>query len=145
MFCNKKMSLAWALIIRHQTPITCSLIWCFLCLSTDIKVADPVVSFCETVVETSSLKCFAETPNKKWVFFYFLCHYFFNSFSFNVFGKKSLKAALFEISTFSFMFSVHWLPCDRRMICFKMNFVFEKFCPPLRVYAFNVVLVKLSI
>lgn len=32
---------------------------------TDIKVADPVVAFCETVVETSSLKCFAETPNKK--------------------------------------------------------------------------------
>ena len=32
----------------------------------DIKVADPVVAFCETVVETSSLKCFAETPNKKW-------------------------------------------------------------------------------
>ncbi|KAH6939557.1 hypothetical protein HPB50_019512 [Hyalomma asiaticum] len=31
----------------------------------DIKVADPVVCFCETVVETSSLKCFAETPNKK--------------------------------------------------------------------------------
>jgi U5 small nuclear ribonucleoprotein component len=28
-------------------------------------VADPVVTFCETVVETSSLKCFAETPNKK--------------------------------------------------------------------------------
>ena len=23
------------------------------------------MSFCETVVETSSLKCFAETPNKK--------------------------------------------------------------------------------
>ena len=32
---------------------------------SDIKVADPVVAFCETVVETSSLKCFAETPNKK--------------------------------------------------------------------------------
>lgn len=32
---------------------------------SDIKVADPVVTFCETVVETSSLKCFAETPNKK--------------------------------------------------------------------------------
>lgn len=32
----------------------------FICL-----VADPVVAFCETVVETSSLKCFAETPNKK--------------------------------------------------------------------------------
>lgn len=33
----------------------------------DIKVADPVVAFRETVVETSSLKCFAETPNKKYV------------------------------------------------------------------------------
>jgi U5 small nuclear ribonucleoprotein component len=31
----------------------------------EIKVADPVVSFCETVVETSSIKCFSETPNKK--------------------------------------------------------------------------------
>ncbi|ORX58889.1 P-loop containing nucleoside triphosphate hydrolase protein [Hesseltinella vesiculosa] len=31
----------------------------------DIKVSDPVVRFCETVVETSALKCFAETPNKK--------------------------------------------------------------------------------
>lgn len=31
----------------------------------EIKVADPVVSFCETVVETSSIKCFAETPNRK--------------------------------------------------------------------------------
>ncbi|KRX56036.1 U5 small nuclear ribonucleoprotein component [Trichinella sp. T9] len=31
----------------------------------DIKVADPVVAFCETVVETSSLKCFCETPNKR--------------------------------------------------------------------------------
>jgi len=29
----------------------------------EVKVSDPVVSFCETVVETSSLKCFAETPN----------------------------------------------------------------------------------
>jgi len=28
-------------------------------------VADPVVAFCETVVDTSSLKCFAETPNKR--------------------------------------------------------------------------------
>lgn len=36
-------------------------------VSVDIKVADPVVSFCETVVETSSLKCFAETPNKRCV------------------------------------------------------------------------------
>jgi U5 small nuclear ribonucleoprotein component len=31
----------------------------------EVKVADPVVAFTETVVETSSLKCFAETPNKK--------------------------------------------------------------------------------
>ncbi|VDN96576.1 unnamed protein product [Rodentolepis nana] len=31
----------------------------------DVKVADPVVAFCETVVETSSLKCFSESPNKK--------------------------------------------------------------------------------
>ncbi|KAJ8377262.1 hypothetical protein AAFF_G00264900 [Aldrovandia affinis] len=31
----------------------------------DIKVADPVVTFCETVVETSSLKCFARDANKK--------------------------------------------------------------------------------
>ena len=30
-----------------------------------VQVSDPVVSFCETVVETSSLKCFAETPNKR--------------------------------------------------------------------------------
>uniref|UniRef100_A0A7S4BS45 Tr-type G domain-containing protein n=2 Tax=Chrysotila carterae TaxID=13221 RepID=A0A7S4BS45_CHRCT len=31
----------------------------------EVKVSDPVVAFCETVVETSSLKCFAETPNGK--------------------------------------------------------------------------------
>merc|ERR1712096_527401 len=31
----------------------------------EVKVSDPVVAFCETVVETSSLKCFAETPNKR--------------------------------------------------------------------------------
>ncbi|KAJ1968987.1 hypothetical protein IWQ62_000910 [Dispira parvispora] len=31
----------------------------------EINVADPSVRFCETVVETSSLKCYAETPNKK--------------------------------------------------------------------------------
>ena len=33
----------------------------------ELKVSDPVVRFCETVVETSALKCFAETPNKKYV------------------------------------------------------------------------------
>eukprot|EP00698_Gefionella_okellyi_P010310 TRINITY_DN2667_c0_g1_i1.p1 TRINITY_DN2667_c0_g1~~TRINITY_DN2667_c0_g1_i1.p1 ORF type:complete len:964 (-),score=265.86 TRINITY_DN2667_c0_g1_i1:22-2913(-) len=31
----------------------------------EIKVSDPVVTFRETVVETSSLKCFCDTPNKK--------------------------------------------------------------------------------
>jgi len=31
----------------------------------EVKVADPVVSFTETAVETSAVKCFAETPNKK--------------------------------------------------------------------------------
>lgn len=35
----------------------------------EIKVSDPVTRFCETVVETSALKCYAETPNKKLVFF----------------------------------------------------------------------------
>jgi U5 small nuclear ribonucleoprotein component len=44
----------------------------------EIKVDDPVVAFCETVVETSSIKCFAETPNKKytlaWISFRLLIH-----------------------------------------------------------------------
>lgn len=31
----------------------------------EVKVADPVVCFAETVAETSALKCFAETPNGK--------------------------------------------------------------------------------
>lgn len=31
----------------------------------EIKVADPSVAFCETVVESSSMKCFSETPNKR--------------------------------------------------------------------------------
>ncbi|OEH79683.1 u5 small nuclear protein [Cyclospora cayetanensis] len=31
----------------------------------EVKVSDPVVRFCETVVETSALKCFAESPNKR--------------------------------------------------------------------------------
>jgi U5 small nuclear ribonucleoprotein component len=34
----------------------------------EIKISDPVVRFCETVVETSALKCYADTPNKKFVF-----------------------------------------------------------------------------
>ncbi|XVE59580.1 hypothetical protein DITRI_Ditri05aG0057200 [Diplodiscus trichospermus] len=34
-------------------------------MDIDEEVADPVVSFCETVVESSSMKCFAEAPNKK--------------------------------------------------------------------------------
>lgn len=43
----------------------------------EIKVSDPVVTFCETVVETSSLKCFAETPNKQYVFSRFFCFFLF--------------------------------------------------------------------
>ncbi|EPX71260.1 GTPase Cwf10 [Schizosaccharomyces octosporus yFS286] len=31
----------------------------------EIRVSDPVARFCETVVDVSSLKCFAETPNRK--------------------------------------------------------------------------------
>lgn len=31
----------------------------------EIRVSDPVARFCETVVETSSVKCYASTPNKK--------------------------------------------------------------------------------
>jgi U5 small nuclear ribonucleoprotein component len=31
----------------------------------EVKVADPIVSFRETVIETSSIKCFAETTNKR--------------------------------------------------------------------------------
>jgi U5 small nuclear ribonucleoprotein component len=33
----------------------------------EIKVSDPVTKFCETVLETSALKCYADTPNKKYV------------------------------------------------------------------------------
>ncbi|KAI5205603.1 hypothetical protein AUEXF2481DRAFT_105086 [Aureobasidium subglaciale EXF-2481] len=33
--------------------------------SMEIKVSDPVTRFCETVVETSAIKCYALTPNKK--------------------------------------------------------------------------------
>ncbi|TVY43453.1 Pre-mRNA-splicing factor [Lachnellula subtilissima] len=31
----------------------------------EIKVSDAVTRFCETVVETSAIKCYAQTPNKK--------------------------------------------------------------------------------
>jgi U5 small nuclear ribonucleoprotein component len=31
----------------------------------DIKIADPVARLCETIVEVSQIKCYAETPNKK--------------------------------------------------------------------------------
>ena len=34
----------------------------------EIKVSDPVTKFCETVLETSALKCYADTPNKKYFF-----------------------------------------------------------------------------
>lgn len=31
----------------------------------EIKVSEPFVQFNETVIDASSVKCFAETPNKK--------------------------------------------------------------------------------
>lgn len=31
----------------------------------DIKVSDPVTRFCETIIDTSAIKCYADTPNKK--------------------------------------------------------------------------------
>lgn len=31
----------------------------------DVKVSDPVTRFCETIIDTSRVKCYAETPNKK--------------------------------------------------------------------------------
>lgn len=31
----------------------------------EVKVSEPFVCFSETVADTSSIKCFAETPNKK--------------------------------------------------------------------------------
>lgn len=30
----------------------------------EIKVSDPSVSFCETVIDTSQIKCYSMTPNK---------------------------------------------------------------------------------
>ena len=31
----------------------------------EVKVSDPIAKFCETVVETSTISCFADAPNKK--------------------------------------------------------------------------------
>ncbi len=31
----------------------------------EIKISDPCVTLCETIIDTSTIKCFAETPNKK--------------------------------------------------------------------------------
>lgn len=31
----------------------------------EIKISDPVVKFCETVIETSAVQCYADTPNKQ--------------------------------------------------------------------------------
>lgn len=39
----------------------------------EIKVSDPVTKFCETVLETSALKCYADTPNKKFVGTHIYC------------------------------------------------------------------------
>lgn len=31
----------------------------------EIKISDPCVTLCETIIDTSNIKCYAETPNKK--------------------------------------------------------------------------------
>mgnify|MGYP000892793669 CR=1 FL=1 len=31
----------------------------------EIKIADPSVTFCETIIDTSAIKCYADTLNKK--------------------------------------------------------------------------------
>jgi U5 small nuclear ribonucleoprotein component len=31
----------------------------------EIKISDPSVTFCETVIDTSSIKCYGETANRK--------------------------------------------------------------------------------
>lgn len=31
----------------------------------EIKISDPCVTLCETIIDTSSIKCYAETPNKR--------------------------------------------------------------------------------
>ena len=81
----------------------------------EVKVADPVVSFCETVVETSSLKCFAETPNKACVaagsvlfallVFFLLC-----------FGWRSFVACCFLLSGL-----LDWLCCCGCCVCFCVS------------------------
>ena len=62
--CDKKIK-AFTVASVVVSPHSCLKCFASLFFLADIKVADPVVAFCETVVETSSLKCFAETPNKK--------------------------------------------------------------------------------
>ncbi|KAA0196566.1 hypothetical protein FBUS_08820 [Fasciolopsis buskii] len=63
-------------VMHDLRKLYSDIVFCRVCILTyvldsrlyfypEVKVADPVVAFCETVVETSSLKCFAETPNKK--------------------------------------------------------------------------------
>jgi len=37
----------------------------FMYSEIEIKVSDPSVSFQETVINTSAIKCYADTPNKK--------------------------------------------------------------------------------
>jgi U5 small nuclear ribonucleoprotein component len=31
----------------------------------EVKISDPAVCFCETIIDTSGIKCYADTPNKK--------------------------------------------------------------------------------
>ena len=51
----------------HPPPLDQSLCL-YILITTDIKVVNLITAFCETVAETSSLKCFAEIPNKKQIY-----------------------------------------------------------------------------
>lgn len=31
----------------------------------EVKISDPSVTFSETIIDTSGIKCYADTPNKK--------------------------------------------------------------------------------
>ena len=55
---------------KYQTlPLKCLVSQTMKRLSEiEIKVSDPVTKFAETVLETSALKCYADTPNKKCVY-----------------------------------------------------------------------------
>ena len=59
------MSSSQSIVMFFRTILSCSVLCSTRVSVSHSQVADPSASFCETVIETSSLKCFAETPNKR--------------------------------------------------------------------------------